>query len=290
MRAPGGPSVDFPVAGPYPSNEIPNVGVGRPEARSGVVDGLAAKAEHLRGLHVPGRPLVLPNAWDAASARAVEAAGFLAVATASTAVAESLGYRDGEGTPVNEMFAAVARVVQAVAVPVTADIEAGYGLPAAELADRLLATGAVGCNLEDTDHRTGGLVDAEFQANRIAELRGAAGVPIVINARVDVHIRKVGPPEQRLSEAIRRARLYLAAGADCVYPIGVADEPTIAALVAGVGGPLSVYAQPSAPPLARLAELGVARVSYGPWLHRLAMQAVQRALTRIGGGEDPYTA
>jgi 2-methylisocitrate lyase-like PEP mutase family enzyme len=261
-----------------------------PEARSSVVDGLAAKAEHLRSLHVPGRPLVLPNAWDAASARAVEAAGFLAVATASTAIAESLGYRDGEGTPVDAMFAAVARVVQAVAVPVTADIEAGYGLPAAELADRLLATGAVGCNLEDTDHRTGGLVDAELQAMWIAELRGSAGVPIVINARVDVHVRNVGPPEHRLSEAIRRARLYLAAGADCVYPIGVADEPTIAALVAGVGGPLNIYAQPSAPPLARLAELGVARVSYGPWLHRLAMQAVQRALTRIAGGEDPYTA
>ena len=255
-----------------------------------MVDGLAAKAEHLRSLHVPGRPLVLPNAWDAASARAVEAAGFLAVATASTAIAESLGYRDGEGTPVEVMFAAVARVVQAVAVPVTADIEAGYGLPAAELADRLLATGAVGCNLEDTDHRTGGLVDAELQAVRIAGLRGAAGVPIVINARVDVHVRNVGPPEDRLSEAIRRARLYLAAGADCAYPIGVADEPTIVALVGGVGGPLNIYAQPSAPPLARLAELGVARVSYGPWLHRLAMQAVQRALTRIAGGEDPFTA
>ncbi len=255
-----------------------------------MIEGLAAKAEHLRSLHVPGRPLVLPNAWDAASARAVEAAGFLAVATASAAVAESLGYRDGEGTPVDAMFAAVARVVRAVAVPVTADMEAGYELPAAELADRLLATGAVGCNLEDTDHRSGGLVDADLQAVRIADLRRAANVPIVINARVDVHLRNVGPPEDRASEAIRRARLYLAAGADCVYPIGVADEPTISALVAGVGGPINVYAQPSAPPLARLAQLGVARVSYGPWLHRLAMQAVQRALARIGGGRDPYAA
>jgi 2-methylisocitrate lyase-like PEP mutase family enzyme len=255
-----------------------------------MMDGLAAKAEHLRSLHVPGRPLVLPNAWDAASARAVEAAGFLAVATASAAIAESLGYRDGEGTPVDAMFAAVARVVGAVAVPVSADMEAGYGLPAAELADRLLATGAVGCNLEDTDHRSGGLVDAELQAGRIAELRGAASVPIVINARIDVHLRRVGPPEQRLREAIRRARLYLAAGADCVYPIGVADEPTISALVAGAGGPINIYAQPSAPPLARLAGLGVARVSYGPWLHRLAMQAMQRALARIGGGADPYSS
>ena len=255
-----------------------------------MIDGLAAKAEHLRSLHVPGRPLVLPNAWDAASARAVEAAGFLAVATASAAIAESLGYRDGEGTPVDAMFAAVARVVQAVAVPVTADMEAGYGLPAAELADRLLATGAVGCNIEDTDHRAGGLVDAELQAVRIADLRRAASVPVVINARIDVHLRNVGSPEHRVSEAIRRARLHLAAGADCVYPVGVADEPTISALVAGVGGPINVYAQPSAPPLARLAELGVARVSYGPWLHRLAMQAMQRALARIGGGGDPYTA
>ena len=255
-----------------------------------MIEGLAAKAEHLRSLHVPGRPLVLPNAWDAASARAVEAAGFLAVATASAAIAESLGYRDGEGTPVDAMCAAVARVVQAVAVPVTADMEAGYGLPAAELADRLLATGAVGCNIEDSDHRRGGLVDAELQAIRIADLRRAANVPLVINARVDVHLRHVGPPEHRVREAIRRARLYLAAGADCVYPIGVADEPTISALVAGVGGPINIYAQPNAPPLARLAQLGVTRVSYGPWLHRLAMQAVQRALARIAVGEDPYTA
>lgn len=254
------------------------------------MDGLTGKAEQLRSLHVPGRPLVLPNVWDAASARAVEAARFPAVATASAAIAASRGDRDGESMPVDAMFAAVARIVGAVAVPVSADLEAGYGLPAAELADRLLATGAVGCNLEDTDHRGGGLLDADLQAGRIAELRGAARVPIVINARIDVHLRHVGPPEDRLREALRRAHLCLAAGADCVYPIGVADEPTIAALVAGAGGPVNIYAQPSAPSLARLADLGVARVSYGPWLQRLAMQAVQRALLRIADGADPYRA
>ncbi len=255
--------------------------------------GLAALAEQLRAFHVPGRPLVLPNAWDAASARAVEAAGFPAVATTSAAVAANLGFADGEAAPVDEMLRAVGRIARSVAVPVTADMEAGYGLPAAELVDRLLDAGAVGCNIEDTDHRAGGLVEAGLQAERIAEIREAAraaGVPLVINARVDVFEGEIGPLEWRLDEAIRRGRLYVSVGADCVYPIMAADEATIAALVSGVGGPLNVYARPEAPSLARLAELGVARVSFGPWMHRLAMRALGRALTRIGNGEDPFAS
>jgi len=252
---------------------------------------LAAKAEQLRALHVPGRPMVLPNAWDAVSARAIEAAGFAAVATSSEAVAGSLGYDDAEGAPVDEVFSAVMRVARSVAVPVTADIEAGYGLAPAELADCLLAAGAVGCNLEDTDHHAGGLIAATLQADRIAELRQAgqaAGVRLVINARVDVFLQADGPPGARLPEAIRRGRLYRAAGADSVYPIMVADEPTIAALIAGIAGPLNIYARPGAPSIARLAELGVARVSYGPWIQRLAMQAVLRTLARILRDEDPF--
>lgn len=252
---------------------------------------LSAAAERLRALHVPGRPLVLPNAWDAASARAVEAAGFDAVATGSAGVAASLGYADGEAAPVDEMFAAIRRIASVVAVPLTADVEAGYGLAAEELAERLIAAGAVGCNLEDSDHRAGGLVDASAQSERIERLRGAArsaGVPIVINARVDVFELDIGTPEARLDDAIRRGRLYMAAGADCVYPIMVADEPTIAALVAGIGAPLNVYARPGAPSLARLAELGVARVSFGPWIQRLALRAVDGILARIRAGEDPF--
>lgn len=253
---------------------------------------LVEQAEELRRLHVPGRPLILPNAWDAASAKAVEAAGFDAVATSSAAVAASLGFADGEGMPVDEMIAAVARLARAVEVPVTVDLEAGYGLGPRELVDALLRAGAVGCNLEDTDHRTGRLVDAEIQAERIGDIREAAasaGVAVVINARVDVFERDL-PREHQVVEAVARGRRYLAAGADCVYPIMASDEPTIADLVRAIPGPVNVYARPEAPRVPRLAELGVARVSYGPWIHRLAMRGVVRAVERIRDGEDPYAS
>ena len=253
---------------------------------------LVERAEELRRLHVPGHPLVLPNGWDAASARAIEGAGFEAVATSSAAIAASLGYADGEAAPVDEMIAAVGRLVRAVEIPVTVDLEAGYGLRAADLVDALLRTGAVGCNVEDTDHRTGELVDAETQAERIGEIRAAAaaaGVAIVINARVDIFERDL-PREHQVVEAVSRGRRYLAAGADCVYPIMAADEATIADLVAGIPGPVNIYARPEAPPIPRLVELGVARVSYGPWIHRLAMRGVVRALERIRDGEDPFAS
>jgi 2-methylisocitrate lyase-like PEP mutase family enzyme len=253
---------------------------------------LAERAGRLRDLHVPGRPLVLPNAWDAASARLVEAADFAAVATASSAVSASLGYEDEEGTPAAEMFASIGRIARAVAVPVTADIEAGYGLSSEELTEKLLDAGAVGCNLEDTAHGRGGLVDAGAQCRRIAALREAgsrAGVAIVINARVDVYLHEGGDPEGRTEEALRRGRLYLEAGADCIYPIMVTDEATITAFVEAFGGMVNVYARPQAPPLPRLAALGVARVSFGPWLHRLAMRETEAVLRDIAGGQDPYS-
>lgn len=274
-----------------------DVEVGRiPEARAamnapGHFGELAERARRLRALHLPGRPLVLPNAWDAASARAVEAAGFLAVATASSAVSASLGYEDEEGTPAAEMFASIRRIAGAVAVPVTADIESGYGLPSVELAERLLDAGAVGCNLEDTAHGQSGLIDADVQCRRIAALREAAshaGVPIVINARIDVYEREIGEPEGRTDEGLRRGRLYMEAGADCIYPIMVADEATIAAFVEAFGGMVNVYARPEAPTLPRLAALGVARVSFGPWVHRLAMREVEATLRDIAAGLDPY--
>ena len=254
---------------------------------------LAGQARLLRSLHVPGRPLVLANAWDAASARAVEAAGLPAVASASSAVAAALGGEDGEALPVEEAWVAIGRIAAAVEIPVTADIEGGYGLGGAELAQRLVAAGVVGCNLEDTDHRGGGLVDTDRHAARIADLRAAAdrlGVPLVINARVDVHIREIGAPEGRLDASVARGRAYRAAGADCLYPIMVADEPTIAALVAAFDGMINVYARPEAPTMARLAALGVARISYGPWIHRLAMREVDRLLAGIAHGTDPYPA
>lgn len=250
---------------------------------------LVALAERLRALHVPGRPLILPNAWDVPSARAVEAAGFPVIATSSAAVAEALGFEDGEQAPPDAMFAAAGRIAAAVEGPVTMDAEAGYGLAPREFVERVIEAGVVGCNLEDTDHRAGGVRAAKSQARWLGEVRAAAAtarVPLVINARVDVHIRWVGPPETRTDEAIRRGNLYLDAGADCVYPIWVADEPTIQALVEGIRGPVNIYARPESPSPTRLAELGVARVSFGPWIHRLAMREVARLATAIASGED----
>src|SRR5581483_791606 len=152
---------------------------------------LAARCDLLRSLHVRGRPLVLPNAWDAATARAVVEAGFPVVATTSAGVAASLGYDDHEGAPAGEMLAAAARIARAVDVPVTVDAEAGYGLTADELVDALIAAGAAGCNLEDSDHATGRPRPVEAAARRVRALRDAADrrdYPLVVNARVDVFL------------------------------------------------------------------------------------------------------
>lgn len=249
---------------------------------------LKAAAERLRALHAGPDPLVLPNAWDAASARAVVEAGFPAVATSSVAVAHVLGYEDGEQTPPAEMFAAIARIARAVDVPVTADIEAGYGLRPEEVAERLLEAGAVGCNLEDTDHRTKSLRDADLQFDRLQAFKAAAsaaGVEVVVNARTDVFLRQ--GVEQPLEESIRRGRLYLESGADCVFPIGVGDEPTILALVDGIPSPINVIAGfRGAPGWQRLAELGVRRISYAGRLFRAATVDHQQRLTALRQGQE----
>jgi 2-methylisocitrate lyase-like PEP mutase family enzyme len=244
---------------------------------------LRARAERLRELH-GAEMLVLPNVWDAASASVVAEAGFPAVATASAAVSAMLGYPDGEGAPWPEMFAAAGRVARAVSVPVSVDAEAGYGMQPRELVDRLLDIGAVGCNLEDTDHRAGGLVEAQAQARWLAAVRSAAddaGVPIVINARVDTFLPASGIPEpDRLAEAIRRGRLYRDAGADCIYPIGVRHRRDIAALVAELPGPVNGNTGEHLD-LATLRELGVARVSYGPRFYRAAMADLKAAVEEL---------
>jgi 2-methylisocitrate lyase-like PEP mutase family enzyme len=238
---------------------------------------LAGMADRLRALHAEPGVLVLPNAWDAASATALEAAGFLALATTSAGVVESLGHRDGEHAPVEEVLAAVRRICAAVSVPVTADLEGGYGLAPDDLVEGLLDAGAVGLNLEDTDHRgPGPLVDLEVQSERLAGVKEAArrrGVDVVLNARVDVHVRQVGPEDERLAEALRRGRRYREAGADCLYPITVADEPTIGALVADTGAPINILVRSGVPPVSRLAELGVARATFGSGLMRSALRA-----------------
>ena len=251
---------------------------------------LGSKCDLLRSLHRPGAPLVLPNAWDAATAMAVAAAGFPAVATTSAGVAAALGYEDHQGAPVGEMLAAAARITRSVGVPVTVDAEAGYGMTAAELAAELKGTGAAGCNLEDSDHAAQALRDPVQQAAWLRDVRQAASdqdYQLVINARIDVFLPSVvsgsgGRTQGELvPEALRRARAYLDAGADCVFPIGLWEAGALAAFVSKCPGPVNVLGIRQAPSLAELAELGVARVSYGGLLHRGVMEQFSRALASL---------
>ncbi|MGI5132295.1 isocitrate lyase/PEP mutase family protein [Pseudonocardia sp. CA-107938] len=241
---------------------------------------LTAKAVRLRELH-GGQTLVLPNAWDAASAKIVVESGFPVVATASNAIAAMLGHPDGEGAPWEEMFAAAGRVARAVSVPVTVDAEAGYRMRPRELVDRFLDIGAVGCNLEDTDHRAGGLTDPDVHAQWLADVRSAAdaaGVPIVVNARVDVFLPASAVPEgDRIAEAVRRGKLYRAAGADCIYPIGVRSRSDLTTLLAELPGPVNANVGPELD-LPALRELGVARVSFGPTFYHAGMANLRNAI------------
>ena len=226
-------------------------------------------AAAFRALHFGPRPLVLHNVWDATSALVFADAGFPALATSSSAVAATLGYADGEHTPSAEMFAAIARIARSVDVPVTADVEAGYGLAPDELVERLLEAGAVGCNLEDSDPPTGALLEPSQQADRLAAVRAAAGDAMVINARIDVFLRT-----GTVADAVERGRRYRAAGADCVYPI-VAPPDLLPELVGGMGQPLNALHQADGPPPTELARLGATRITFGGGLHRRTTGGLQ---------------
>jgi 2-methylisocitrate lyase-like PEP mutase family enzyme len=238
-------------------------------------------AEQLLALHRPGEPLVLVNAWDAASARLVLVAGAPAVATTSAGMAFALGYPDGQRISRQEMLAAVAVVARAVEVPVTADMEAGYGDSpgdAAATARGVIGAGGVGLNVEDTAD-DGGLLPVDRFLAKISAIRGVAdqaAVPLVLNARVDVFLGEIGEPGTRLEHAIERGRAYRGAGADCVFVPGVEDESTIGALVHGIGGCVSVLATPRTPTVAELGRLGVARVSMGSGPYRAALTEALR--------------
>jgi 2-methylisocitrate lyase-like PEP mutase family enzyme len=250
------------------------------------------KAATLRALHVVGDPLVLPNAWDAASARMVEAAGFPVVATSSFATAAILGYEDGEAAPVQEVLAAAARIVHSVSVPVTVDFERGYGLAPAELVQRFAATGAVGLNLEDSNPPSGEMIDAAEQADFLAAVRSAStseGVGLVINARTDSFLRRAGSPEEQLAASIDRGARYLAAGADCVYPIAALEPGVIRALAEGIPGPVNAGYGRGKLSLAELAALGVARVSFGPALQQHLYNKFGSALfSAVASDENPF--
>ncbi len=238
------------------------------------------RAQRFRALHDRRRVLLLPNAWDAGSARVFEDLGFDAIATTSGGVAWSLGYADGEHAPLEEVIRAVWRIVRVVSLPVTVDFEAGYGESPEAVAASVRAVidaGAVGINLED-GIRHERLREVDDAAQRIAAAREAAremGVPIVVNARSDAWIigGEAGVAE-RFDETLRRAQAYLAAGADCLYPIALADTDTIARLCAELDAPINVGLRPGLPDVATLGRLGVARVSTAT---RLAMLALSQA-------------
>lgn len=243
---------------------------------------VAADAEKLRKLHVPGDPLVLANAWDPTSARVIESAGMRAIATASNALAPVNGYEDHGHLPPDVAFNALRRIADAVMLPVTADLEDGYGLSPEEFVDRLADAGASGANLEDTDHRAGALVDADRQAERIAAVKAAArarGFDAVINARVDVHVHK-----GTVEEGLKRARKYFDAGADCVYPIFLWDVSAIREYVAL--GPTNILYGPERIALREIARLGVARISVGPLLFRLLLRRLKIATDALRRFDD----
>jgi 2-methylisocitrate lyase-like PEP mutase family enzyme len=251
---------------------------------------LASRCDLLRSLHRPGNPLLLPNAWDVATARAVVAAGFPVVATTSGGVAAALGYEDHEHAPADEMFAAAERIARGVAVPVTIDAEAGYGMQPAELVAALRRAGAAGCNLEDTDHSAGRLRDPDRHAEWLRAVRQAAsatGYRLVINARVDVFLRPLlagagsGTQEGLVPEALRRANAYLDAGVDCVFPIVLWETDALRRFISEVRGPVNVVRLPQTPSLSELAALGVARVSWGHFLYRDAMGRFEEQLASL---------
>jgi 2-methylisocitrate lyase-like PEP mutase family enzyme len=232
-------------------------------------------AADFRQLHADG-VLVLPNAWDVASARLVERAGAAAVATTSGGVAWSLGRADGDRLPLDLLAAAVARIAAAVAVPVTADVESG-GPDVAATVRAVLDAGAVGINIEDGD----GPVEAH--RDRIAAARDAAGPDLFVNARTDVHLRGLGDPDDRLAETLRRGKVYADAGADGLFVPGLLDPAALRVLAAELPVPLNVMAGPGAPSVAELAALGVRRVSVGTALAEVAYGAVDRAARELLG-------
>jgi len=247
-----------------------------------------AKAVQFRQLHRGPGVLVLPNAWDVASARIFEEAGFPAIATTSAGIAFSLGYPDGHRTSREEMIARIGRTVRAVKVPVTADIEWGYGSTAEELARttrELIEAGAVGMNLEDASgRRDQPLLSLELAVEKIKAVRETAAhlrAPIVVNARTEVYLLPGGNPDADYAEAMRRLVAFRDAGADCVFAPGLKDAETIGRLVKAVECPLNILAVPGTPSIAELGKLGVARVSVGSGFMRATLGLLRRAAQEL---------
>lgn len=242
-------------------------------------------------LHHGPKILLLPNAWDAASARIFEDAGFPAIGTSSAGAAFALGYPDGQKISREEMLAVVRRIVDAVEVPVTADVEAGFGMTPEEVAgtaQAVIAAGAVGMNLEDgIEGKPDFLVDVNLQKEiirAVLETAACAAVPFVLNARTDIFLYGIGPAETRLARAIERLNAYREAGAQCLFAPGVKDSDTIARLAHGVAGPLNILATVGTPTVVELERLGVARVSIGSGPMRATLGFLKRMASQLREG------
>lgn len=252
-------------------------------------------AGRFRARHHAPPILLLPNAWDALSARLFVAAGFDALATTSGGMAWALGYPDGEIAPWPEVVAATARIVRTARVPVTADIEAGYGATPVEVGEHvaeIIHAGVVGINLEDGLH--GPMRSIEDAAARLRAAREAArreGVPIVLNARCDVFHLQHGDEATRFAATVERCKAYVAAGADCVYPFGLRDPATIAAFVEAVGAPVNITGRPGMPDAATFERMGVARITIASAPTLVTMSCIQDlAATLRGGSFESLTA
>lgn len=235
-----------------------------------------------KALHVPGDPLILYNAWDVGSARAVADAGAKAIATGSLSVAAAQGFDDGEDLPIDLALAGAARIAGCVSLPVTIDFEGGYAVAAADVAGniaRLAATGAIGCNFEDQVVGGDDLYPVELQAARIASARMAAGDSFFINARTDIflHAPRETHDEAMIDAAMDRALAYEQAGASGFFAAGLADVALIALLCDRIDLPVNVIPLPGGPDVAALADAGVARISYGPRPYRAMLRQVEEA-------------
>jgi 2-methylisocitrate lyase-like PEP mutase family enzyme len=270
---------------------------------SDVMETQTSKAIQFRQLHRGPNVLILPNAWDVASARIFEDAGFPAIATTSGGIAFSLGYPDGQRIPREEMLARIGRIARAVQVPVTADVESGYGSSpedAAKTTRELIQAGVVGMNLEDaSSRRDQPLIDLQLAVEKIGAAREAAmqlHAQIVVNARTEVYLLPGGNPDADYSEALRRLVAFRNAGADCVFAPGLKDVETIGRLAKAVECPLNILAGPGSPSIPELAKLGVARVSVGSGPMRATLGLLRRVAEELKttgtysamGGGVPY--
>jgi len=249
----------------------------------------ADKAKQLYNLHHTGRLLILPNIWDVLGARLLEDLGYAAVATASASVAYSNGYNDGENIPFEDVVAILKRIAASVGIPVTADIESGYAENEAQLAAnirRLIETGIVGINIEDTDKKTKSLLPAAVQCDKIKLIKSIAAemnMPLFVNARTDcyIHEKNFSSPQGRLEETIQRGMAYKTAGADCFYPILMKDEDEIKAIVQAVNMPVNIITMPGIPSLQALQQMGVARVSLGPSFLKYALKGMRDLAVKL---------